>query len=43
MSIINSVEHLQNQSPGAKIVLIWDGTSYHHFQEFRDFLDIVNS
>lgn len=42
-STIDFVKHLQTQSQGTKIVLIWDGASYHRSQEFRDFLDQINS
>lgn len=41
-STIKFVKYLQAQNPGAKIVLIWDGASYHRSQEFRDFLSQVN-
>ncbi|NEQ57658.1 MAG: transposase [Moorea sp. SIO4A1] len=39
---IDFINYLQAQSPGKKIVIVWDGASYHRSQEFRDFLSIVN-
>lgn len=39
---IKFVEHLRNQYPQAKLVLIWDGVPYHYSQEFRDYLEEVN-
>ena len=41
-STIKFVEHLQAQNPQTKIVLIWDGASYHRSEEFRNFLTQVN-
>lgn len=41
-STIEFIQELQSQEPKAKIVLIWDGASYHRSQEFRDFLAQVN-
>ena len=41
-SSIEFVKYLQAQSPGAKIVRVWDGASYHRSQEWRDFLSQVN-
>ena len=41
-STIEFVRHIQAQNRGVKLVLIWDGASYHRSQEFRDFLAEVN-
>jgi putative transposase len=41
-STIKFIKHLQNKYEGSKIILIWDGASYHRFGEFRDFLEKVN-
>lgn len=41
-STIDFIKHLQAKSQDAKIVLVWDGASYHRSQEFRDFLAKVN-
>ncbi|WP_287525763.1 transposase [Okeania sp. SIO2C2] len=40
---IDFVKHLRIQSEEAKIVLIWDGSSYHRSQEFRKFLATINT
>ena len=37
------IEHLQQQRPGQRIVLIWDGVSYHKSDEVKDFLASVNA
>jgi transposase len=42
-STVEFVKYLQSKYPQAKIVLIWDGASYHRFGEFRDFLEKVNN
>jgi hypothetical protein len=39
---IKFVENLINQYPQARLVLIWDGATYHYSQEFRDYLESVN-
>ena len=41
-STIEFVQQIQAQNPGVKLVLVWDGASYHRSQEFRDFLAQVN-
>jgi len=41
-STIEFVKYLIAQSGEAKIVLIWDGASYHRSQDFRDYLSEVN-
>ncbi|NEP33835.1 MULTISPECIES: transposase [unclassified Moorena] len=43
LSTIDFIKHLQRRSEGAKIVLVWDGASYHRSQEFRDFIAQVNT
>ena len=42
LSTIKFVQELQSQHPEAKIVLIWDGASYHRWQELRNFLAQAN-
>jgi len=37
------IEYLQNQYPGQRIVLIWDGASYHRASEIKEFLASVNA
>ncbi|MBI1240806.1 IS630 family transposase [Chrysosporum ovalisporum Ak1311] len=39
---INFLEYLQKQRPGAKLLIIWDGASYHRSQEIQDYLDSLN-
>jgi transposase len=41
-STVKFVKSLQNKYPNQKIVLIWDGASYHRFGEFREYLTEVN-
>ncbi len=38
-----SGEHLQNLRPGRRIVLIWDGASYHKAEEMKEFLAAINA
>lgn len=37
------IEYLQSQYPGKRIVLIWDGASYHRSDEVKEFLASVNA
>lgn len=37
------IEHLQNLRPGRRIVLIWDGASYHKAEEMKEFLAAINA
>ena len=41
-STVKFVKNLQNKYLNQKIVLIWDGASYHRFGEFREYLQQVN-
>ena len=41
-STVEFIKHLQNKYAQSKIILIWDGASYHRFGEFRDFLAEMN-
>ena len=41
-STVKFVKNLQNKYLNQKIVLIWDGASYHRFGEFREYLLQVN-
>jgi putative transposase len=36
------VKYLQNLNKGAKILIFWDGASYHKYGEMRDDLCLVN-
>lgn len=42
ISTVEFVKYLQNKYAGSKLILIWDGASYHKFGEFRDYLEEVN-
>ena len=41
-STVEFVKYLQNKYLDKKIILIWDGASYHKFGEFRDYLGKIN-
>jgi transposase len=41
-STVKFVKNLQHRYQDKKIVLIWDGASYHRFGEFREYLAQVN-
>ncbi|MBN3887323.1 IS630 family transposase [Nostoc sp.] len=41
-STVNFIKYLQNQRPGKRIALIWDGASYHRSDEVKKFLSSVN-
>lgn len=41
-STIEFIQHLQSQSPETKLVLVWDGASYHCLRAFRNFLAQIN-
>jgi DDE superfamily endonuclease len=41
-STVEFVKHLRDKYSQSKIILIWDGASYHRFGEFRDYLAIIN-
>jgi len=41
-STVAFMQDLQNQRPGQRIVLIWDGASYHKSAEVKEFLASVN-
>ncbi|MEH2252005.1 IS630 family transposase [Nostoc sp.] len=41
-STVDFIKHLQNQRPRQRIVLIWDGASYHRSDEVKKFLADVN-
>lgn len=40
-STVEFIKHLQNRYGKAKIILVWDGASYHRFGEFRDYLGTI--
>ena len=37
------LEYLRSQRPGAKLLIIWDGASYHRSQQIKDYLDSLNT
>ena len=39
---VSFVKNLQNLNKGAKILIFWDGASYHKYGEMRDYLCLVN-
>ena len=39
---IKFVKYLIEQNKGAKLVIIWDGATYHYSQGFREYLKTVN-
>lgn len=41
-STVDFIKYLQNQRPGKRIALIWDGASYHRSDEVKKFLASVN-
>ncbi len=36
------VKYLQSLNTGARILIFWDGASYHKYAEMREYLDLVN-
>jgi len=42
-STVKFIKHLQNKYKKRRIILIWEGASYHKYGEFRDYLSSVNS
>jgi transposase len=41
-STVKFVQNLQRRYQNKKIILIWDGASYHRFGEFREYLAQIN-
>ena len=39
---IKFVKHLIEQNQGARLVIIWDGATYHYSHSFREYLKTVN-
>jgi putative transposase len=39
---VNFMEYLQSQRPNSRLLIIWDGASYHRGEEFRNYLTQVN-
>lgn len=39
---INFLEYLRSQRPLSKLLIIWDGASYHRSQQIQDYLDSLN-
>lgn len=37
------LEYLRSQRLGAKLLIIWDGASYHRSQQIKDYLDSLNT
>lgn len=40
---INFLEYLRSQRPSAKLLIIWDGASYHRSQKIKDYLESLNA
>jgi transposase len=40
---VNFVKYLQSQRSNSRLILIWDGASYHRGQEFQNYLAQVNN
>lgn len=40
---ISFLEYLRSQRPEAKLLIIWDGASYHRSQQIKDYLDSLNA
>ncbi len=41
-STVEFIKYLQSKYKERRIILIWDGASYHRYGEFRDYLSSVN-
>ncbi len=41
--LINFLEYLRSQRHGAKLLILWDGASYHRSQKIKDYLDSLNT
>ncbi len=39
---VDFVKYLLKQCPGQRIVLIWDGASYHKYKKMKEYLEQVN-
>ncbi|MBD6621330.1 IS630 family transposase, partial [Komarekiella sp. 'clone 1'] len=39
---IQFLKYLRQQRPGARLLIVWDGASYHRSQEIQDYLDSLN-
>ena len=39
---VTFIKHLQNLNPDKKLILIWDGASYHRSEEVRTYLNQAN-
>ncbi len=39
---IEFVKYLQEQRPGKRLAIFWDGATYHNSQEFREYLMLIN-
>ena len=40
---VDFIRYLQQQRPGQKLLIFWDGVSYHHQQAMRDFLQTMQA
>ena len=43
LNTVEFIKYLRIKYAGSRIVLIWDGASYHRFSETRDYLESINS
>ena len=41
-STVEFLDYLQQQYPGQRLALFWDGASYHRSQEIRAYLQLIN-
>ena len=39
---VDFVKYLLKQCPGQRIVIIWDGASYHKYKKMKEYLEQVN-
>jgi transposase len=39
---VEYVKYLQKELNNKKLLLIWDGASYHKFSAFREYLELIN-
>ena len=37
------IKFLQKQSPGQRLVIIWDGAKYHQFGAMQEYLQVINA
>ena len=40
---VDFLRYLQQRRPGQKLLIFWDGVSYHHQHTMRDFLETIHA